>query len=281
LNSFFAFLAYALKMTEKDTIKPSQFKRISLLGAFMDVMTKEDLLSQIAAFIADKNHPKARLIGNHNLHSLYLCLKNPEFRAAYQKTDLVEIDSMPLIAWGGLMGHELKRENRLTYLDFRDDFWAFCQANSYRIHHIGGVPEAVEPARLRLLADFPNLDLSLDHGYFALGGSEDEAMIQKIEQMRPDILLVGMGMPRQELWIANHFERLRARVIMPIGAAFDYEAGLQYQPDRAAGQMGIEWLIRLIHDPKRLAKRYLIEPWFLVPLMLKDIGQRLRQRPLS
>jgi N-acetylglucosaminyldiphosphoundecaprenol N-acetyl-beta-D-mannosaminyltransferase len=266
-------------MTDKNISQVNQapFKRITLLGAMMDVLTKKELFSQLKAWIADKDYPKARLIGNHNLNSLYLCLKNPDFQSYYQSPDLIEIDSMPLILWGRLMGHDIKRENRLTYLDFRDEFWALCQDNGYMIYHIGGVPEATLPAKTRLLSEFPNLKINLDHGYFTIGSSEDEALVQKIEQMRPDILLVGMGMPRQELWIARHFDRLKARIIMPIGAAFDYEAGLQYKPSRLSGQLGIEWLMRLIHDPKRLAKRYLIEPWSLLPLMFIDIGQRLKR----
>jgi len=251
------------------------------MGAFMDVLTIDGLLSQIKAWIDDKGDQKPRLIGNHNLHSLYLCLKQSGFRDYYKLPDLIEIDSMPLIAWGRLMGHDLRRENRLTYLDFRDQFWAFCQANAYHVYHIGGVPEAVEPARARLLKDYPQLQLTLDHGYFAMGSDKDHALVQKIDQLRPDILLIGMGMPRQEYWIESHIDNLRARIIMPIGAAFDYEAGLQFQPDRASGQLGFEWLMRLIHDPRRLAKRYLIEPWFLIPLMIKDISHRFKHKPIS
>ncbi|HEY0053078.1 MAG TPA: WecB/TagA/CpsF family glycosyltransferase, partial [Caulobacteraceae bacterium] len=95
---------------------------------------------------------------------------------------------------------------------------------------------------------------------------------------RPDVLMVGMGMPRQELWILDHFEALPDCVILPVGAAFDYEAGVQAAAPRWMGRLGLEWLFRLAHDPKRLFVRYCVEPWTLVGPALGDL-RRARRRP--
>ena len=86
-----------------------------------------------------------------------------------------------------------------------------------------------------------------------------------------------MGMPRQERWIAENLDRLPDCVILSVGAAFDYEAGVQSAAPRWMGRAGLEWLYRLLHDPQRLFRRYCIEPWSLLPLIWTDIRQaRLR-----
>ncbi len=103
-------------------------------------------------------------------------------------------------------------------------------------------------------------------------------MVEQVRAFAPDILFVGMGMPRQELWILNNLEALPNCVIFSVGAAFDYEAGAQAEAPRWMGRMGVEWLFRLVHDPKRLARRYLIEPWSLSGLIARDIVTALRAR---
>jgi N-acetylglucosaminyldiphosphoundecaprenol N-acetyl-beta-D-mannosaminyltransferase len=113
-------------------------------------------------------------------------------------------------------------------------------------------------------------------GYFdaGSGSAENEAILQQVNRYKPDLLMVGMGMPRQELWIQANFHRLEAHVIMPSGAAIDYTAGAVPTPPRWAGDMGIEWLFRLLSEPRRLFSRYLIEPWYILGLMIMDCLRR-------
>ena len=87
-----------------------------------------------------------------------------------------------------------------------------------------------------------------------------------------------MGMPRQEAWIAANYGLLETGVVFSLGAAFDYEAGVQKAAPRWSGRLGLEWLFRFAADPKRLFTRYFVEPWLLTPLMIRDLGAFLRQR---
>ncbi|MNT87771.1 putative N-acetylmannosaminyltransferase [compost metagenome] len=87
-----------------------------------------------------------------------------------------------------------------------------------------------------------------------------------------------MGMPRQELWIADNIEAMPQAVILPVGAAFDYEAGVQKAAPRWMGRLGVEWLFRLFADPKRLFTRYCVEPWFLIGPALGDVRAAMRRR---
>jgi len=99
-----------------------------------------------------------------------------------------------------------------------------------------------------------------------------------VREFKPNVLFVGMGMPRQELWIADNVEALPQAVILPVGAAFDYEAGVQKAAPRWMGRLGVEWLFRLFADPKRLFARYCVEPWFLIGPALGDVREAMRRK---
>ncbi len=246
--------------------------RLALLGVEADVMTPAQMLDHVTEWVAAG---EGGIVANHNLHSLYLYHRDPALRAFYARADLIEIDSVPIVAWGRLMGHKVSRDHRSTYLDFRDAFWDRAIANGWRVYHLGGAPEHAEPARAAILARHPQADLHCRHGYFQMTGADNDAVIADIHDKRPHILLIGMGMPRQELWLHENYDRLPPLVAFPVGGAFDYEAGATYTPPRWTGRIGVEWMIRWVHDPRRLFSRYFIEPWTLIPHMLRDLGGRL------
>ena len=117
-------------------------------------------------------------------------------------------------------------------------------------------------------------------GYFDAtpGSLGNTAVLAAIKDFAPHVLFVGMGMPRQELWIADNLASLPLVPILPVGAAFDYEAGVQKAAPRWMGRLGVEWLFRLFADPKRLFARYCIEPWFLIGPALGDVRAAMRRR---
>ncbi len=229
----------------------------------------------VMEFVGRKVAAKERaIVANHNLHSLYLFQKRADMRAFYEKADLIEIDSTPMIAWAKLMGHPVSRDHRCTYLDFREDFWALAQTHNWRVYHVGGEAAHNDASKAAILGRFPKVHLDLHTGFFDMKGADNDALLADLKAKRPDVLLVGMGMPRQETWILANLERLPDCVILPVGAAFDYEAGVMYTPPRWTGQLGIEWLVRFFHEPQRLFERYFIEPWWLIPQALRDVWRR-------
>ena len=242
--------------------------RLSLLGAEVDVVTPAFVLDFVARRAAAGQRG---IVANHNLHSLYLYARREDMRAFYARADLIEIDSTPMIAWAKLLGLPVSRAHRSTYLDFRDDFWAMAQSRGLSVYFVGGTAEVCRKARAAILAHYPRVRLDVRSGFFDLKGEGNDAVLADIAMKHPDILLVGMGMPRQELWILDNLDRLPPCVILPVGGAFDYEAGEQYLPPRWTGQMGLEWLARFLADPKRLFERYFVEPWALIPQIAGDI----------
>ena len=96
-------------------------------------------------------------------------------------------------------------------------------------------------------------------------------MMAAIKEYRPHLLILGMGMPRQEHWLFDHLEQLPETAILNAGAAIDYVAGAVRTPPRWAGRFGLEWLFRLAAEPDRLWRRYLVEPWYILGLFLRDL----------
>ena len=245
-------------------------ERVTILGQSMDLVKPEEVLHYIQQAV---RQGEKSLIANHNLHSLYLMQKRPELGAFYDKADLIEVDSTPLLAFSRALGLHSRGFHRCTYLDWRDHFWSVANREGWRVLSVGGAPGVGDEAARRLKLRYPDADIAVHHGFFDArpGSFENAAVLDRITAFKPHILFVGMGMPRQELWIADNFEHLPDCVILSVGAAFDYEAGVQSAAPRWMGRVGIEWAYRLVHDPKRLFVRYCVEPWTLLPLALRDI----------
>ena len=244
--------------------------RIELLGGSVDLVKRPEVMDFITNAVATR---RKAIVGNQNLHSLYLARRSRIMSAFFAASDLIEIDSMPLIFWARLLGLKLSRAHRCTYLDWRGEFWRLAADSGWRIFCLGAT-EAVNAAALeRLQREWPGLLIAGHHGYFNQTASsrDNSGVVQQINLFRPDVILVGMGMPLQETWIIENYGALDSGVTLSIGAALDYEAGVQRAAPRIYGTLGLEWLYRLLHEPHRLFHRYLIEPWFLLPAAAADL----------
>ena len=217
------------------------------------------------------------IIANHNLHSVYLCHRHPKLRDFYSQVSWTHFDGMSLVALGRLYGYPLQREHRVTLADWIYPLMELAASSGWRVFHLGSSISAAEKGAEQLRKLYPALQIEVSGGYFdaSYGSSENEALVDRINAYEPDLLMVGMGMPRQEFWTQENSARLNAPVILSsVGAAFDYLAGAVPTPPRWAGQLGLEWLFRLAHDPSRLFTRYLIEPWYVLLLLLLDYPHR-------
>jgi len=246
------------------------FRRVNLLGGPVDIASRDEVLAYIAGAVADA---RKAIIGNQNLHSLKLSQTNASLRAFFDMADIIEIDSMPLLHWGRLLGLPLTTFHRSTYLDWRDDFWTAAARRGWRVFLLGSTEAVNDRAVARLTAEWPGVTLAGRHGYFdpRAGAPDNDAVVAEINAFRPDVLLVGMGMPLQETWIRDNYAHIDSGVVLSIGAAFDYEAGAQTAAPRVYGALCLEWLFRLVHDPRRLFWRYMVEPWGLVGPALADL----------
>lgn len=255
-------------------------ERVRLLGQTVDLVRPDEVLHHIEKWV---RAGRKAVVANHNLNSLALLQKDPRLQEFYDRADMVEVDSTPLIYFAKLLGLQGRAFHRCTYLDWRDHFWSLANRNGWRVMYVGGAAEVVERARDRLTSEYPDANIGVRDGFFAAtpGAPDNAAVVEEVKAFKPHILFVGMGMPRQELWILDNLDALPDCVIFSVGAAFDYEAGEQKAAPRWMGPMGLEWLFRLVHDPRRLARRYLIDPWSLSGLIAADLRTAFRKRTRS
>jgi len=260
----------------KSSIKRENENSISLLGFRVNTFSDRDVVALIRRAIDQGHH---YVLGNHNLHSLYLWNREPRMREFHEMADYVLIDGMPLILLGRMVGLRLKREHRSTSLDFIPLLLPEAVREGWRIYYLGSRPGVAERAATKLRAKYPELHIRSHHGYFnpAKSGEENREVLDHINAYSPHILLVGMGMPRQEIWILENRADIAANVVSPCGAHMDYTAGEIPTAPRWLALIYLEWLYRLIAEPRRLWRRYLLEPWFVLPILARKFVSRGRQ----
>ncbi|MDZ8227012.1 WecB/TagA/CpsF family glycosyltransferase [Nostoc sp. ChiVER01] len=241
-----------------------------LLGVQVDALSIPELNLLIEESIENN---KKWIIANHNMHSLYLFHNDPKMQAFYAKAKYTHIDGMPLLFIGKLLGFPMKREQRVTYADWVWPLMAEAAEKGWRVFYLGSKPGVAEKGASILCRRFPGLQIACAHGYIDMNKDSQEnlATLAAINAYKPHVLMVGMGMPRQERWIYENLEHIHTNTILTSGACIDYVAGAIPTPPRWMGKMGLEWLYRLLSEPKRLWRRYLLEPWFLATLFLQEI----------
>jgi len=236
--------------------------RIAALDVSFDRVTSDELVGRIAQAISRRERLK---IAHHNLHSAYLLQRNGDMRRWYELADIVYADGMSLVALAWLARRGGRRAHRTTPLDLIDPLFSLAAEEGWRVFLLGGRPGVAGRFARAVGERFPGAHMETAHGYFNadMGSAENESVVSEINRFRADLLLVGMGMPRQENWLAENHRELHASVLMPVGGLFDYLAGETRVPPRWLGRLGLEWLYRLVSEPRRLAFRYLAEPAIL------------------
>lgn len=250
---------------------PVEYYRFLDIG--VHAATMEDLHKAIVDAVSQQGQV---IIAHHNLHSVALCQRNERMRDFYSAASLVHVDGMSLVFIGRLLGRPLNRSHRVTYVDWIRPLMQLISTHNYRVFYLGSKPDIGVQAAEKLVEAFPNLTISVHHGYFdaQTGSAENEEILDQISKVKPHVLMVGMGMPRQEMWILDNLGRLNVPVVLPCGACMDYVAGVVPTPPRWMGRMGLEWLYRLVTEPRRLWRRYLVEPWGILWLFTKDLISR-------
>jgi N-acetylglucosaminyldiphosphoundecaprenol N-acetyl-beta-D-mannosaminyltransferase len=248
--------------------------RPSLLGVAIDDLSRTEL---IGAIITAARERKRRRIYNVNLHALNLTYECPQFRSSLQNAHLVYNDSMGVRVAAALTRKHIK--SRHTVGDWLDDLVRRASMDGVSIFLLGDQPGVAAAAAGRMVARYPSLRVAgTHHGFFHPTGCENWKVIQAINESKPDLLLVGMGMPKQEFWIDAYLEVIDAGAFVPVGAAFRWYAEVERRGPRWITDNGGEWLWRLAQHPVRLFSRYIIgNPLFA--LRLFEI--HVLRRPLS
>jgi N-acetylglucosaminyldiphosphoundecaprenol N-acetyl-beta-D-mannosaminyltransferase len=244
---------------------------VSVLGVPVSQLTVPLLLDQIDQIIHDND--RAQLL-YANVYGLNLAYEQPWFRELYRQSRFVLCDGFG-VKWGArLLGQSLPA--RLTPPDWLFGLAELCARRGYSIAFLGNQPGVGEQAAERLKGRCPELStFSIYHGYFdkTPGSMENEQVIARINAARPNILMVGFGMPTQERWLAENWSRLKVNMGVAVGAMPDYIAGSVARGPRWMTDHGLEWLTRLVIEPRRLWRRYLLgNPLFLIRVLRQRLG---------
>ncbi|MCW5698918.1 MAG: WecB/TagA/CpsF family glycosyltransferase [Rhodospirillales bacterium] len=184
---------------------------------------------------------------------------------------------MPIIALLRLIGAQATRQERVTWVDFIWPLLQRAQIRGWRVFWVGNTPEAMRNGLAVVRSRYPTLTIDGVDGYFdTTAGSEDNrGVIERMNDFGTDVCIVGMGTPRQESWVKENRSLIDAPVVLTAGACLEYVSGAVATPPRWMGRWGLEWSYRLFENPGRFARRYLVEPWALLGmLLLQSLGLR-------
>jgi N-acetylglucosaminyldiphosphoundecaprenol N-acetyl-beta-D-mannosaminyltransferase len=240
--------------------------RIDVLGVGVDPITVDELHAEIARLVRSG---KLGLVLNVNAHCLNLCYKDSALRDSLNGADVVFCDGVGVMLAARMLGGRIPA--RITYAAWIWRLAGFAAAEGLSFYFLGARPGVAQEAATRLRERYPGLRIvGVRHGYFdhSAGSAENETVLEEINATAPDILLVGLGMPLQERWLTQNRHRLDARVALTGGAVFDYASRRVPRGPPILTERGFEWLARLLNEPRRLWRRYLLgNPLFLLRVL--------------
>jgi N-acetylglucosaminyldiphosphoundecaprenol N-acetyl-beta-D-mannosaminyltransferase len=244
--------------------------RVDVLGVGVDPLTVDELHAEIEHLVRSGGRG---VVLNVNAHCLNLCYEDPKLRDFMNGAEVVFCDGVGVMLAARILGRRIPE--RITYAEWTWQLADFAAARGFSLYFLGARPGVAQVAARRLKKRYPGLRIAgARHGYFdhSAGSAENEAVVDEINTVAPDILLVGLGMPLQDRWLMENWQRLDVHVALTGGAVFDYVSGRLRRGPRLLTDNGFEWLARLLAEPRRLWRRYLVgNPLFL----LRVLRQRL------
>ena len=231
-------------------------QRVNILGVGV---TPIDLAQAVSTLDGWHKEGRRDYVCCVSVHGLVTAQRDPEIRSALNRSGLATEDGMPVVWWCRRAG--FAGASRVCGSDLLDAMCALAVRRGHRHYFYGGSPRVIDQLALRLIQRYPGLVIA---GYRSppfrpLTAEEDAADVAAINETRPDFVWVGLGMPKQEKWMVSHVDRIDAAVLIGIGAAFDFHAGTKPRAPLWMQRSGLEWLFRLVSEPRRLAHRYLID----------------------
>lgn len=235
---------------------------INILGVQVHPLTVDQLHEELAQLIETDSHAEVLHV---NVHGMNLSADNPWLRDYLNQAEIVFCDGAGIILGARILGQHIPE--RITYADWMWQLAEFAAARGYSFYFLGAKPGIAQTAADRMIERFPELKIAgVRDGYFNKdnGHPDNEAVLADINAARPNILIVGMGMPMQERWLLDNWNRIDANIALTGGAVFDYISGDLKRAPAWMTNNGLEWLGRLLIEPRRLWQRYIVgNPVFL------------------
>jgi N-acetylglucosaminyldiphosphoundecaprenol N-acetyl-beta-D-mannosaminyltransferase len=264
-------LAWALLRLPQTAVTAKKFV---LFGTPIDCVTLDEAVQKIESYLTlalsvngeGRSEGAPALVCTPDTTAILRAQRDPHLRAVYERADLVTPDGTGIVWAARLLGAPVPE--RVSGIDLLEKFFASRRA-PLRVFLLGAAPGVAEQAAHKLTERYPALQIvGTHHGYFG----EDDRVVHLINHAQPDVVLVGLGVPRQELWMHQNRRRLKTAVLMGVGGCFDVWAGALKRAPRSWQRLGLEWLYRLWQEPRRLVRASAI-PIFLGQISLVKIAR--------
>ena len=242
-------------------------------GVRFDNVSMQEAVDEVVRLARKSSLPN--LVCTANLDHLERVASDREFRAIYETASLVVADGMPIVWLSRLAGMPLKE--RVAGSDLFIELARASHETGLRLYLLGGQPGSADTAISVLCERFPRLQIAGSYcpPIETFGTPDEDArIIKRVRDSKPDILLVGLGSPKQEKWIDRHKSQLNVPVSIGVGASFDMAAGKVQRAPMWVRRSGLEWVFRLAQEPRRLWERYMGRdlPYFLA--LVLDVARR-------
>ena len=251
--------------------------RLNVLGVGVSTVTRAEVMRIVLGWIEDRSPHYLCAAGAHGIVESQAVAG---LKRVFNSAGLTVPDGMPLVwlsHWGGYPQVE-----RIYGPQLMLDVFEQTQGTGVKHYLYGGPPGLAEQLESRLRERYPGTNIVGVYSppFRPLTPKEDQEIIDRIDRTGADIVWVGLGCPKQEVWMAEHCGRLQAPVLMGVGAAFDFITGNKRQAPAWMQRKGLEWLFRLMAEPRRLWKRYIIyNPIFIFQVILQAL--KLTRCPLE
>jgi len=261
-------------------VSPLHVPRVELFGVSFSRIT----FSEVCAFVTGCIETcSPTYIVTPNVDHICQLQRNPDFQEAYAHAGLVLADGTAVLWAARLCGRPLPE--KLSGSDLVPRLSAFAAAHDYSVFLLGAAPGVAAQAAERLRNLFPTLRVA---GVYSppFGFARDERLnaetVEIVRRASPDICFVALSAPQQEIWMHRNYRASGARVMIGVGAGIDFVAGVQKRAPEWVQRAGGEWLWRLMHEPRRLWRRYLVEDIRFMPILWREFRrQRFQKRGKS
>jgi len=245
-------------------------ERCNILGVKISTVNLQQAIATLDSWITMH---QSNYVCVTPVHSVMDCYHQPELKPIFNNSGMTTPDGMPIV-WL-LRAYGYKHVDRVYGPDLMR---AVCQQSiekGYRHFLYGGASGVPEKLTGILRKTYPGLNIvgTCSPPFRTLTLEEDNALVMQINATRPDIVWVGLGSPKQERWMAAHVGQIQGATLIGVGAAFDFLSGAKKQAPRWIQRSGFEWVFRLLSEPRRLGRRYLVNnPLFVLLITAQLLG---------
>jgi N-acetylglucosaminyldiphosphoundecaprenol N-acetyl-beta-D-mannosaminyltransferase len=264
-----------LSASETSTWRPADSvrARVVVCGCEIDRVDLDEAIAVCEDAIKSRRFVQHMAI---NVAKLVAMRRDQRLREGIAQCELVTADGQPVVWASRLLGDPLP--SRVPGIDLMERLLALAAERGYRVYILGAEREILERAVARMRSEHPMLQLAgYRDGYY--DDADEPGIARSIRTARPDILFVAMSSPRKEFFLARYRERLEVPFVMGVGGAIDVYAGLRRRAPVLWQKLGLEWLFRLLQEPRRLGRRYLATNTQFVGLLLREV--LFRSRPAN